>query len=233
MPRKQVYNKSEIPQWYRKRIKGFEDLGETQAIYQYERVKLKERVRRAKKAGYQYNLPPEIPAEKVTPYDIADVQAITRRDFVKVYDNREEAKYWFEELKKHTLETTEDSAQGWLELKQYKRKSRRGGYSKGGQWLANNTRRAGQLIIDKINQIQSDANIAPLVYDYHLRGSRYQTITRRIDQLLRDSSTAIGKFGSIYDFLADLSTAPLGVKESRLNNDTLAPDYGEEDEEFD
>lgn len=62
MPRKTVTQKVQIPKWYVKRIKGFTDLTENEALFEYEALKLRERQRKyARKAGIKGYKAPQIP----------------------------------------------------------------------------------------------------------------------------------------------------------------------------
>ena len=60
MPRKTVATKEQIPKWYAKRIKGFSDLTENEALFEYEALKVRERARKyAKRQNIEY-IPPKI-----------------------------------------------------------------------------------------------------------------------------------------------------------------------------
>ena len=228
MPRKHIYLKQEIPKWYKKRIKDFEELNDIQAIYYYERIKLEDRVRKARKKGYQYNLEPRKEKEQITQYDVADVEAITRADFTKTYGNFEEAEYWLNQLEEYTLTEAENQAQGWIDLKAYKSKDR-GGPSKGGQWLAENTRRAGDKIVNKIEEIKSNQQRSIQVYEYYLKGTKFQAMKKRVEKVLADSNTATGKYGELNQFLQALSTSPITAKESQ-QSEALGQESSEDDE---
>lgn len=228
MPRKFIYTKSEIPKWYKKRIKDFESLNDIQAVYYYERIKMEERVRRARKDGYRYNPAPRKAKEEITQYDIAETEAITRTDFSKTYSNFEEADYWLNELKWFTHDEAENQAQGWIDLKAYKSTDRTG-VSKSGAWLAENTREAGRRIMQRIEQIRDDQSRAIQVYEYHLKGSKFQAMKKHIEQVLADSNTGTGKYGLLNEFLSELSVAPLSVRESQ-QSDALGQEYDEDED---
>ena len=60
MPKKTVTTKEQIPKWYAKRIKGFSDLMENEALFEYEALKVRERARKyAKRQNIEY-IPPKI-----------------------------------------------------------------------------------------------------------------------------------------------------------------------------
>lgn len=230
MPRKQVYTKSQIPKWYRRRIKGFEELSDIDVVYEYERIKLEERIRRAKKKGFQYNLESRIPRGQRTAYDIAEVEAITSADIRKVQVNNrvEEADYWLSQLEDYVETTSEEIAQGWIEAKRYKSRNR-GGVSRSGAWLANNTREAGRRLNRAIETVRADASKVPKVYEYYLVGSKYQQTAQRIEKILADSDTATGRYNLLNAFISEFTLTPMGVKEG-MQDDSLTE---EGDDAFD
>ena len=60
MPKKTVTTKEQIPKWYTKRIKGFSDLKQKEALFEYEALKVRERARKyAKRQNIKY-VPPKI-----------------------------------------------------------------------------------------------------------------------------------------------------------------------------
>lgn len=60
MPKKTVTTKEQIPKWYTKRIKGFSDLTQQEALFEYEALKVRERARKyAKRQNIEY-IPPKI-----------------------------------------------------------------------------------------------------------------------------------------------------------------------------
>lgn len=60
MPKKTVTTKEQIPKWYTKRIKGFSDLTEGEALFEYEALKVRERARKyAKRQNIKF-IPPKI-----------------------------------------------------------------------------------------------------------------------------------------------------------------------------
>lgn len=235
MPRKQVYTKSQIPKWYKRRIKQLEELSDIEAIYEYERIKLEERVRRARKKGYQYNLEPRIPRGQRTAYDIADVQAITSADIrqVQVYNRVQEAEYWFSQLKDYVYQESENQAEGWIETRTYKRGANKGSSYKSGSWLAENVRKAGRDIIRAIDKIMSDASTMTSVYNFYLVGSKYQTLTDRIQKVLADSNTAAGKYGLLNSFLSELSMKPMTAEEGQRSDALSTEDADEYDDDYD
>lgn len=67
MPRKTVTQKEQIPKWYVKRIKGFQELSRNEALFEYESLKLRERQRKAaKKLGIKGYKAPSIPRPSYT-----------------------------------------------------------------------------------------------------------------------------------------------------------------------
>lgn len=83
MARKVYSTKSQIPKWYRRRIHGFEGLTDTQALYEYERIKIQERVRRARKRGKEYKIEPFKPVSQVERYDVEYLRKLNVRDYQK------------------------------------------------------------------------------------------------------------------------------------------------------
>lgn len=79
MPKKTITQKSDISKWFRGRIKGFEELGETEAIFEYESIKLRERQRKqAKKLSIKGYKAPQIPRPTIlTTGDIEVLRNIT------------------------------------------------------------------------------------------------------------------------------------------------------------
>ena len=60
MPKKTVTTKEQIPKWYTKRIKGFSELTQQEALFEYEALKVRERARKyAKRQKIEY-IPPKI-----------------------------------------------------------------------------------------------------------------------------------------------------------------------------
>lgn len=230
MPRTFIVSKSEIPKWYKRRIKEFEELSDVEAVYEYERIKLEERVRRARRKGYQYNLEPRIPRGQRTAYDIADVQAITSADIrkVQVYNRVEEAQYWLSQLEDYVENTAEEIAQGWIEAKRYKSRNN-GGASRSGIWLANNVREAGRRLVQVIETIRSDGTKSPKVYEFYLVGSKYKQTAQRIEKILADSNTATGRYNLLNSFISEFTLTPMGVKEG-MQDDSLTE---EGDDAFD
>lgn len=67
MARKTITQKEQIPKWYTKRIKGFENLKQSEALFEYESLKLRERQRKtARKLGIKDYKAPSIPRPSYT-----------------------------------------------------------------------------------------------------------------------------------------------------------------------
>lgn len=81
MARKAYSTKSQIPKWYRRRIHDFEHLTDKQALYEYERIKIQERVRRARKRGREYKLEPFKPVSQVGSYDLEYLRKLNLRQY--------------------------------------------------------------------------------------------------------------------------------------------------------
>lgn len=225
MSQRFIYEKSQIPKSYKKRIKRFSDLTDIQAIYYYERIKLEDRVERARKEGYFYELQERLSPSEITPYDIAEIQAITTKDIRSsgIIDREKEARQYLEDLIDYTLQKAEEAAQGWIELKRYKSKKNRGHISRGGEWLANNTRAAGDKIVNTIRRVMSDAEKSVQVYKYYLKGEKYQATRMEIERVLAASTTATGNYSDVNAFINEFELTPKPIDES-INSDSLIDD---------
>ena len=248
MARKLYSTKSQIPKWYRRRIHNFGELNDIQALYEYERIKIQERVRRAKKRGKEYKIESFKPVSQVGSYDVDYLRKLNVRDYEKnpeqetppiqepetqdeddidyddypwdeAYNKKYEAEKYIEYFQSYVVGEAEAQAQGWIEAKAYKRKGR-GGESKGGVWLANNVRRAGDKIVEELEKIKSDAEKAIRVYDYYLEGERYFAMCKRVAEVLADSDTGVGRYNALNGFLAELRLEPMGADEG-MNDDSL------------
>ena len=256
MARKVYSTKSQIPKWYRRRIHNFEDLTDKQALYEYERIKIQERVRRARKRGKEYKLEPFKPVSQIGSYDIEYLRKLNLRnyeqqlppekppipepqnqadddidynemwsendDWDSAYNKKYEAEKYIEYLQDYVADEAEAQAQGWIDAKAYKSKGRKG-KSKGGEWLANNVRRAGKRIIDELEKIKADGEKAILVYEYYLEGEKYFAMRKRVSEVLSDSDTAVGRYNVLNGFLAELRLEPMTAGEG-TNDDSLGDD---------
>lgn len=247
MARKLYSTKSQIPKWYRRRIHNFGELNDIQALYEYERIKIQERVRRAKKRGKEYKIEPFKSVSQVGSYDVDYLRKLNVRDYEKnleqetlpiqepetqdeddidydgdywdeAYNKKYEAEKYIEYLQSYVVDEAEAQAQGWIEAKAYKRKGH--GESKGGAWLAKNVRSAGDKIVEELEKIKSDAEKAIRVYDYYLEGERYFAMRKRVSEVLADSDTAVGRYNALNGFLAELRLEPMGADEG-MNDDSL------------
>ena len=78
MPKKLVTEKTQIPKWYKRRIKQFEKLSEEEALFEYEALKLQERARKyAKKAGIEYKKLEIVRPKTVIESDIKYVREVS------------------------------------------------------------------------------------------------------------------------------------------------------------
>ena len=246
MAKGQVLTKSQIPKWYVKKIRNFEELSDIQARYYYERIKAEERIKSAAKKGYLYELEPALPASKITEYDIADLESIrgqvlynptNAERYTNLKENGEvnelnreqEAQKYLTDLIDYTEQKAEEAAQGWIELKKYKSKKNRGHISKGGEWLANNTRAAGDKIINAIQKIMSDAEKSVQVYKYYLQGEKYQATRMEIERVLAASTTATGNYSDVNAFVNEFQLQPKSIDES-IKSDSLIDDNLSEEE---
>ena len=127
MPKKTVTTKEQIPKWYTKRIKGFSDLTQQEALFEYEALKVRERARKyAKRQNIVYIPPKIVRPSTVTEPDVNFIRRIelpTIQEAVKkqapivsaesgLYDYEHE--YWKEEnLPDYQVPHYEDYHSSW------------------------------------------------------------------------------------------------------------------------